>query len=81
MKDKNLMLEAEVTALLAQKYGADKAVGIHNRFVNTHFSKYYLQAPAHVRHNLSTIGDYQSHQANIFKRYASLYYGVGRNEE
>lgn len=78
MKETNLELEGKVISYLAKNYGLNKALGIHNNFVNKHFNKYYLQANAEVRERLQTIGDYQSHQAMMFERYASLYYGVRR---
>lgn len=78
MKDENLLLEAMVTAEFAKKWGPAYAVGVHNAFVNKHFNKYYMQLPESVRHamHLDTLYDYQHHQAVMWQRYASLYYGV-----
>lgn len=76
MKTSNLELEGKVISGLAKKYGVKKAFNIHNQYVNKHFNKYYLNASKEAREMLPTIDDYQSHQAIMFERYASLYYGV-----
>lgn len=78
MKETNLELEGKVISELAKNYGFNKALGIHNSFINKHFNKYYLQATAEIRERLQTIDDYQSHQATMLERYASLYYGANK---
>jgi len=75
--------DSDLSDLLARsvkKYGAVTAIPVFNDVVNKYFLKNSAILHYLARQNLDSRPWYDRRR-QVLERYASLYYGVGRNEE